>query len=289
MTTTPATSLRTEQGRFRDKWITAITYQRRLAKSGGPTTVSSWEGFETVGELRKTDNLRLVLPIRGSGPFHRLIERLAKEVYFYKRFQDEIVPRNRAFELTIETVAAANSRLKKAQVADSPVKAEISHSLDRCAMVLDQTVTVLKERQKSYWETSLLALPEEREKWAVYLDDQKQVHSIPPRELAQFERIFDGARYPRRLVKRIDLDKRFQIRVALILRSYVPLRFDSIPTYGILKLPGVSLRTISRLTVLAYKCGELGEEKEDHLVVKGRKAPITVAGVYQKLRSAGLK
>jgi hypothetical protein len=110
--------------------------------------------------------------------------------------------------------------------------------------------------------------------WMIELDDKNRVHSIPPKELAEHERIFEKAEYLRQLVKRIDLDARFQVRVAVILRSYLSRDY-------------ISLITISRLTLLTYICGNLGKMHDGKLIVDGRE--ITVLAVDQKIRDAHLK
>jgi len=118
-------------------------------------------------------------------------------------------------------------------------------------------------RRDAYSEDFLSADPTKR-MWPVYIDEENQVYPFP--------------RYPTKLVKRIDLDTLFQLRVGAILRMWLPRGY------------GVSLRTISRLTVLTYICGELGKEHDDKLLVPAgkREREITVGLVDQKLRAAGL-
>jgi hypothetical protein len=85
--------------------------------------------------------------------------------------------------------------------------------------------------------------------------------------------------YREDLEKLPDLDARFQTRLGAILRH---------------SLHRVSLKTISRLVVLCYICGELAEGHEDHLVIKqldnkSKRNELTIDAVYQKLRDAELR
>ena len=172
-------------------------------------------------------------------------------------------------------MSAAETKLKKAKTQNSMVKAELDMELKKCASALEKTRTDLEERRESYWKDSLLAEPEERMKWTIEFDAENRIHPIPPDDLVANERMFEKAKYPRKLVKRLDLDARFQVRVAVIFRSY--LRQDY----------GISLKTISRLTLLTYICGDIGKEQSDGVLVDRRK--ITVGAVDQKIRAESMK
>jgi hypothetical protein len=65
----------------------------------------------------------------------------------------------------------------------------------------------------------------------------------------------------------------------VILRHYLRKDFD------------ISLRTISRLTVLTYICGGLCVEDEENIIldVDGKERTLTVGGIDEKLRPAGMR
>lgn len=92
--------------------------------------------------------------------------------------------------------------------------------------------------------------------------------------------------------KRIDLDEYFQLRVATILRMYLPhsagLLFPGMLELGI-KSHRVSLLTVGRLTVLTYMCGRLAHIKAGQLRINGTNRVITPGSVDQKLRAARVK
>jgi hypothetical protein len=132
-----------------------------------------------------------------------------------KLLAEEIVPTNQCFRNALNVLSAAEGKLKRATIKESAVKPELDKQLERCASMLEKSRIALEQRRKSYWENSLFAEPAEKMTWMIELDDKNRVHSIPPKELAEHERIFEKAEYLRQLVKRIDLDARFQVRVAV--------------------------------------------------------------------------
>jgi len=275
---------------FRKRWISRFDEQAKLSKK--PAGHDPWEGHAAYRELSDTNNLWIVIPTPEfpDSPFHdRLTQKLAREVHFYATFHETIVPNNQCFKDTLYILRAAERKLKEAKTQKSSVKVELDGELKNCSSVLEKTRIALERRRETYWKESLFADPAEKESWMIEFDAENRINSVPPEDLVKQERMFEKAKYPSRLVKRIDLDTRFQIRVAVILRSYLPQKIELSPIERSF-LPGkleVSLKTISRLTLLTYLCGKLGNESDGELVVDGRK--ITVSGVDQKLRDAKLK
>jgi hypothetical protein len=264
---------------FRRIWIEKFDEQAR--QSGKPLEGNAWEGFDAYRELEATDPVWLARPsiYTYSWAFILLTDKLSREVHLYKPYATSVVADNQCFSDGIKALTAAETKLGNVRTQESTVKPEVDKTLSQCVLAVEKARRSLEKRRDSYWQDVLLAAPEERMRWSVYFDDQKQVHSIPPEELAKWERIFDGARYPGKLVKQKDLDRRFQVRVALILRFYLPLA------------SGISLKTISRLTVLTYICGKLRIEGPDRvfLLPDVRTGGITVGSVDQKLRAAGIR
>jgi hypothetical protein len=279
-----------ETEEFRKRWISRFDEQAKLSKK--PAGHDPWEGHAAYRELSYTNKLWIVIPTAEvpDSPFHGwLTEKLAREVHFYRLFHKTIVPNNQCFKDTLDLLRATELKIKEAKTQKSSVKAELDGELEKCSSVLEKTRIAIERRRETYWKESLFAEPAERMTWMIEFDDDNQINSVPPEDLVQQERMFEKAKYPSRLVKRIDLDTRFQIRVAVILRSYLPHKIELSPIERSY-LPQereFSLKTISRLTLLTYLCGKLGNESDGELVVDGRK--ITVGGVDQKLRDAKLK
>jgi hypothetical protein len=275
---TRATKSHVEAEKFRKIWIEKLAEQAR--QSGKPRQGNAWEGFDAYRELEATDPEWLARPstYSYSWPFFLLTNKLSREVRCYKPYATSVVADNQCFSDGIEALTAAETKLKNVRTQESTVKRQVDKTLRRCRLAVKKVRRSLEKERDSYWQDVLFAPPKERMKWSVYFDDQKQVRRIPPEELAEWEKIFNRARYPGKLVKQRDLDRRFQVRVALILRFYLPAAI------------GISLRTISRLTVLTYICGKLRNEGPDRLYLQPRvpTGGITVGSVDQKLRTAGI-
>lgn len=294
MNTAPSDLSGPDLATFRSRWIGEFELYQRLYCSGQKSRINCWEGFEAVRELSETGNLWIVLPdevredetqdtmpgktLRDTEaePFRQLTAKLFNEVLLYHCFHRDIGPANTYFKEAVAALTAARNKLAKLQSAGASHANDVAFRLKRPISAIDDSLAELEKFRASYWQNRLLAIPEERSRWSVYLDQEKRVHSIPPEDLQRSEALFQKAAYPRELVKRIDLDRRFQIRVGLILRTYLLREI-------------VSLRTINRLILLTYKAGDLGEEADERLLVEGRTKPITVSNVDLKIRAAGLK
>jgi hypothetical protein len=79
------------------------------------------------------------------------------------------------------------------------------------------------------------------------------------------------------------LDSRFQVRLAVILRTFIQ-------KHSVVEgdQPGPPLRTIARLIVLFVVCADLAEVKHGEVILKHNKRRITVDGVFQQLNGAGI-
>ncbi len=244
---------------FRKCWSAEIQKQVRLVRNNSAPEISAWEGYEACQELIEKDMLWFVLPNRLTQDrlFRLLTDRLSREAHLYKTFCNFIIPASLYFKDAISAVSSAKAKLSKPKIKDSPIKRQLEMDLKNCSALLQKTLDTLKKGRQSFWQDVLFASAKERSSWSICIDDGKELRSIPPPELAEFEQVLDKITYPRPLAKRIDFDKRFQIRVAVILRRYLSGDF------------GISLRTISRLVALTYLAGGLGREQDDRLLVEG--------------------
>jgi hypothetical protein len=191
-----ATTSAVDREKFRKIWIEKVKEQARPCE--GPPKGNAWEGFDAYRELKDTNNLWLVLPNAGTGewPFSYLTDRLSREVHIYKLYESSVVPDNQCFRIAIDALSDAKEKLKEPKTPESKVKSEVDKRLSECASAIDKALRSIEQRRDSYWEDVLFAEPEERMKWPVYIDDQRRIHQVPPQKLAEWQRIFDRAKYP---------------------------------------------------------------------------------------------
>lgn len=262
---------------FRTRWKSKFDEQARLF-AAGRREHRHWEGDDAYRELQRKDALWLVLPEDelDGWPFTSLMARLEAEISTYERFE-KVSQNNDCFRDALDALSGAERRLTRTILPESQAKGGVQAVLTKAISFLASRRVAMEQRRDSYWEETLLAGPQERKRWSVYMDKEKHVHSIPPQELSDWEKIFNDFSYPRKMVRQIDLDSRFQVRIAVILRFYLHQE------------DGVSLKTIARLTVLTYLCAGLAEDRNGHLTIRYTGKRLTVSAVDQKIRSAGLK
>jgi hypothetical protein len=131
-------------------------------------------------------------------------------------------------------------------------------------------------RKQRIWANLLL-----RRSWSLALESPTRTdwvrsdltsHTSPL--FPHWDTIFSMAKYPKLSRRITELDARLQIRLATIF------------WFG---LPFASLRTISRLVLLAYWCGNLGEVQGSSLLVNTRGKFLSVNAIYKRLKAAGLE
>jgi hypothetical protein len=286
--------LKNETKNFQKNWISQIKENLRTVKSGQPPQLSVWEGYEGCREISEAHDLWVVLPRRSMRgyPFVFLTEKLSREVYLYKWYVRQIVPTNLGFKKAIDALTVVALRLRRTEATESVAVAGLAGDLNRCSFSVEKTLSRLKRERESHWQVVLSSTPAERRTWPVHVDNEYRVHRVPPDHLAKRENVFKWANYPKDLLKRVDLDRRFQVRVATILRLYlsqhIPIPISHRPKLGKF-LATISLKTIARLTVLTYVAGNLGREDDNGLMLDGRKKPINVRSVDEMIRKAGLE
>jgi hypothetical protein len=259
---------------FRDRWIEEFKRQSRFAKKHPPQSV--WEGHKAYREFERNGLLEDVMPPSSDYLFSALISRLFTEVALYRAYEKTVVASNRSYRDAIDALRQAEARLRKAQIEDSNVGKALRQRLHQLTTKLEETRVLLERQKKEHWREAFLALPSEQASWSIYMNSPTDIQRTIPDAIVEWAKVFERFKYSRDLVKRIDLDRNFQIRTAVILRIHF---FQTL---------GISLRTISRLVVLTYVCGGIGHFGGG-LTVAGRKRQITVSGVEPKLRAAGLR
>jgi hypothetical protein len=154
---------------------------------------------------------------------------------------------------------------------------------------------VLETRRQMNFELQLLAstkkkfvehiarYPSSNHRWSkkylrMILADTKKIRHEQGRlwlgHRGAWRRLLLQPEYRRRPLRELDLEGRFQIRVAKTMRT------------SLQKDDGVTLRTVARLVVLFYLCAGLAEDKKDYIEVKNTGRELSVDAVDQKLRHA---
>jgi hypothetical protein len=264
---------------FSRRWCEALERFETTKRRDFPER-SYWEGYEAFKELKRRRRLLGVCELLNYPVWFREIE-------IYRRFAENVLNANVAFRKAFHALVQAERLILKTskKVAILPVR----HHLVRLSEHVASVRATLERDREGYWERALSASPDERAGWSINLDSD-EVEMIPPQDLIESEKIFASANYRRRLIKRSDLDKRFQVRMAVVLRR---------------SLPTISLETISRLVVLCYICADFAEEREVKKLVDGKQVAmrqlvikqlveetdrheLTVGAVCDKLRKSGL-
>jgi hypothetical protein len=270
---------------FRDKWDREFKHQEQVLAIGR-TDDRFWGGSTALKALRSAGALWIVSRTTldyGDLMASIVAKSVYREVELYRCYRG-VVSTNKAFDDTIGTLCAVQKRIMQAE-RQVPLP-ELKSRLNRRALNLGKEIDAIRARRESYWKEALLAEPKVRMEWPVELKLKPHVTitPIPPQELVEWEKILHRVRYADTLEKRIDLDSRFQKRLAIIFRFY--FRFN--PAV-------VPIITISRLVVLVYICADLAGEVGGHLMILDEsgatireKLELTVSAVDQKIRNIGL-
>lgn len=262
---------------FVNRWQTAFTCEG-TAKSKCAIDPDCWERFLAVRELRQIGELDFIQPTDDLKELADVFvfRRVHREIELYEQAANEGVQRNWETTETLRVLNTAARRFIRA--AKTTNAADLKNIFSKLSRAVSEERANLQESHKSYWERALLAWQVEGEEEEWYVDvssDEKTPEPRRPQEPNEEEAIFGKVRFPTTLVKNADLDRRFQLRVAMILRRY---------------LLDASLQTVSRLVVLCYLCGNLVTVESGKAYIPLSKAnpsgkrELTVGAVYQKLK-----
>jgi hypothetical protein len=198
------------------------------------------------------------------------IRLLTREVKRYQAYAGELVEENRRFKYLTDFLDRMEKRFVKEQRCSPPSIAR--HLAKYPPLIRADRVLIYKERSDVWSGPKGI--------WGQVLSKPKH-HKLPMRQL--------------------DLDGHFQFRIADIFRAFLEKETrmtvrtkgkeeNGVAPYTITKKEaGVPLRTINRLVVLFYFCAGLAEFQDGHLILGSNGKKLTVGGVDQKIRRAGLK
>jgi hypothetical protein len=277
---------------FYDKWVEEFQKQKNNKKLAAPIDVNRfWGGTEAFDSLSKANALDIVMPTaeHGDNLPKRTLRGLYREIEIYKRYRNRISDINNKFKDAMDQISQALHRVSKMPKSVS----EVAASRNRCIGHLKRELEIVKDQHDNYWDDALLALPEERAKWPVMMTGRatNPVRAFPPNELMIWEENLPITLKSRKPKKSIDLDTRFQIRIAKTLQFY----FNEVPQFYLRtgRQFRVPLMTVSRLVVLTYIAAQLSTEKHNKIFVAcddlQNARALSVESIYQKLRDAGLK
>jgi hypothetical protein len=224
-----------------------------------------WEGQKACADLKRTGYLQKLRleetsengSARGGGLDHFLTSRdvrhVCRELTVYRKYLNTIRQQIELCKGRQEWLSRqANSFGKK---ADSYVRSdpELGRDLTKIVKQIEQAKRGLRLRYEREWT----------------------------RPVGIFAAPFRGHT---KVVQARELDSWFQVRLAFVFRADMPKN----PFPKRKEERGPSLRTIARLIVLFLVCADLAEEKEGQVTLKHNRRPITVDGVLQQLRGAGI-
>jgi hypothetical protein len=277
-------SLERETGLFRKRWTDEMREAQAEVKFGKPHA-GPWEPFTAYEELEKRGYLGVVMPSAASysqgEAFNFLMKSISAEVHLYKLYKNTVIATNQDMKKGIATLS---SFLTRSTGFRTPYVASI---MEQCRVVTEKAKSDLETRSKSYWETVLSGIPQNHVNWKVEFVEsahEQQLEFVQYR--AELERIFEKYEYDRKMTHELDLDSRFRVRVACLLRDCLPPEDGP---HGVLQR-GVTFETICRLVVLSYIAGGIGTEGGDmNLKVDQGKTSITVGSVRQVLQRASVR
>jgi hypothetical protein len=148
---------------------------------------------------------------------------------------------------------------------------DISKEIDRCSRQLRKTRSEFWRKQlRTYpgkWDNpqeTWIALPQSAREWD--LPQEESYTGAVAEGVERSSRLPNPKPDPKRT---IDLDGRFQLRVAGIFEE---------------EFPDLSMETRARLVVLVYICFDLVKASEGELGIRPDSATLTVGAVYEKLK-----
>lgn len=227
-----------------ERWKAAFATAYKRVGRALPDRERHWEAMQVFDELRKVESLDAVALRNARNRTWRtkdLISRIAEEVKIYEDHAGKIRQIRLEFEATREAYDKAIGLLEKR--AQSCTVPELRRISKQSAAYVQLDAQDVMRTQESYW--------------------------TKPRGVLRTLLRESGGREPER---EIDLDGRFQRRVAVLFQMFLPEE--------------LSLRTVARLVVLTYIAADLAEDRDGVLQTKHTEIQISVQSVEQKLRRA---
>ena len=238
-------------------------------------TVDLWEGQEAYKELQKAGLWEAVAiaeplwdPVRKwpkDWRAHLAIQEISSEIQVYRDHVGKVVKLNSSFRHADEFLMKMSKRFEKEARQSEP----------------NDVKRILQEYAKNFEKTR------RRLEW-VHVGEIGRIWERPPGAMGE---ILISHKYKKkRPTREVDLDMLFQIRLALILRTFLPKAYSFRKKVSTGKRSqaqtekGINLQTIARLVVLVYIVAALAKETDDgHLLIAHNRKELVVQDVEQRL------
>jgi len=225
-----------------------------------------WQGLQAYEELCRAPAAQILMfPTRqGSGLDH--FQAMMREVESYKKFAADMQETSVNYDDVLRTLTKYEAKFKREQRRAPHKDRNLKKIWLNCAAFMRHQRITARRLLRRRWTVALQSPT--RTDW-VRSDLTSHTSPLFP----HWDTIFSMAQYPVASGRVTDLDARLQIRLATIFR------------FG---LPFVSLRTIGRLVLLAYCCGDLGTVEGTRFLVRDRGTFLSIHAIYKRLKHAGL-
>ena len=259
---------------FVDRWSKEVSHAERHDRG------YYWEAEEAIKELGE----KFPRWLRTRSLRREILKDLLREAQAYEHWRCQVAESNRAFKSALSLVATlrrkASRKAAAVQQKSGPACELISRYLVDVITQMERCSKKLEEARSNFWRIRLrpyplkrdnsqevwIALPTANEEWASPRDvfyEGKVAEG-----LIRTARLPDSKPDPKRT---IDLDQRFQLRVAAIMDQQFPN-------------PKLTMETLARLVVLVYLCFDLVTEKAGEIRIRSNLEQLTVGAVYEKLK-----
>lgn len=260
---------------------------------GGKRTADSWEGKQAYKELQRTGFLEAVA---------------LKSRFWMKKFResDHKLERDRRLVEAIEEITSQIRGYRGTQGRIVEMNTSYRQADDFLKLMSQRFEKETRQSEPSYVKEML-------QKFVKALWDSRR--KLRRKYLKEFDRpwkprggvmasILNAHKYKKRPTREDLLDTLFQLRLANLLRLYLPKPLKGYVRKVVTKkgarkkvyekIPqreaGINRSTIARLIVLAYIVGDLAmRTKKGHLFIVNTRKKMTVPSVEERLDRAGIK
>ena len=262
------------QKQFVNRWLEEMDRARRHDRT------SYWEGEEAVKELgKKYPRLLTAHSLRREA----FINDLVREARLYELLRTQVAESNRAFETAFKVLGTikknAQGQATSMERKSGPAFRRILNSFVQLETEIERCFNELRTWRSAFWRRTLTTYPGKKgdakdiwipvtapEDWGL---PQEEVYTGAVKEaIERGSRLPDPKPEPKRA---IDLDSRFQIRVASL--------------FG-LEFPRLKKSTRARLVVLVYICFNFVtvDNSKGELKIRPSEEQLTVSAVSEKLK-----
>ena len=252
---------------FIDRW------SKEMRRAEQHDRGSYWEAEEAIKELGESRSLR-----------REILKDLLREAQVYERLRLQIAESNRAFKSAMLLVATLRRKASRTAAAikqkSGPACELISRHLVDIITQMERCSNKLEETRSNFWQIQLRPYPlkgdNPQEVWIALPTSGEEWDS--PRDVCYEGKVAEGIIRASKLPdptpepkRTIDLDYRFQLRVAAIMDQQF-------------QFPKLTMETRARLVVLVYICFGFAKVREGELWIPANREKLTVGAVYEKLK-----